>query len=57
MPENTIAVSHASLQELEHRIHQITLIIDKLDLLAFEMRQAGGFLKDASKKIRPTEGN
>ncbi len=57
MSETTFTVSQASTQELENRIQKIIILSDKLDILAFEARQASGFLKDAYNKMRPTEGN
>ncbi|MBP9692341.1 MAG: hypothetical protein KBD90_03305 [Alphaproteobacteria bacterium] len=55
MLEGTIAVSKASLQELEFRIKRLTLISDKLDILAFEARQASKFLDDVYKSMRLEE--
>ena len=46
MSKGTIAVSKASFQELEFRIKKFTIISDKLDILAFEARQASKFLED-----------
>ena len=55
MSEANIAVSKVFLQALKHRIQQIALISDKLDMLAFETRQVSGFLKDAYKNVRLKE--
>ncbi len=57
MSETTFTVSKSSTQELEHRIQKIIILADKLDILAFETRQASGFLKDAYNDMRPTERN
>lgn len=55
MSENTIVVSRVFLQELENRIQKIIIFSDKLDILAFEARQASGFLKDAYNNVHPKE--
>ncbi len=57
MSESTIAVSPIFLQELENRIQRMIILSDKLDILAFEARQASGFLKDAYNNVCPTERN
>lgn len=55
MSKNTITVSRASWQELESRIRKIGLIIGRLDVFAFEARQASILLDDAYKNIHPEE--
>jgi hypothetical protein len=40
-------------QELENRVQKIIILSDKLDILAFELRQTTLFLKDATQKVRP----
>ena len=57
MSETTFTVSQASTQELEHRIQKIINLSDNLDMLAFEVRQASGFLKDAYRKVHQSEEN
>lgn len=55
MSENTIVVSKAFMQELEFRIRKIGLIIGRLDVLAFEARQASILLDDAYKNMHSEE--
>jgi hypothetical protein len=39
MSEDTITVSKSFYKDLEYKIQRLTLIADKLDLLAFDARQ------------------
>ncbi len=55
MLEGTIAVSKASLQDLELRIRKIGLIVGRLDVLVLEARQLSKFLDDAYKNMHPEE--
>lgn len=52
MSDSTITVSRVSWQEFENRVHKIIILSDKLDILAFELRQMSLFLKDATQKVR-----
>lgn len=50
MSEDTIAVSKFFFKDLEHKIQRVSLIADKLDLLAFDARQFCNSLDKAYKK-------
>lgn|GEM_PF-7001616 len=39
MSENNIVVSESFFKDLEYKIKKLTLIVDKLDILAYDARQ------------------
>jgi len=51
MPNDTITVSKSFFKGLDYKIQKLSIISDKLDILAYEARQVCRALDEANKNV------